>query len=43
MFAITILDSEHKIFIIYIATPSIELSDKMHPSKKAQIAYLKAN
>ncbi len=34
---------EHKAFIIYVATFSINLDDKMHFSKKAQIVYLKAD
>ncbi len=34
---------EYKTFIVYIAVLSIDLDDEMHPSKKAQIAYLKAD
>ena len=40
---IAILDSKHKVFVIYIATFNINLVDKVYPLKKAQIAYLKAD
>ena len=42
-FAIVALNSEYKIFIVYIATFSLNLGDKMHPLIKAQIAYLKVD
>ncbi len=32
---------EHKAFIIYVATLSVDSDDEVHPSKKAQIAHLK--
>ncbi len=34
-FAIAILDPEYKIFIVYIATLSVDSGDKIHPSKTA--------
>ena len=42
-FIIAAFDSEHKTFVLYVAALSVNLSDKVHPSKKAQIAHLKAN
>ena len=37
------LDLKYKIFVIYVATLNVNLSDEMYPSKKAQIAHLKLN
>ncbi len=42
-FAVTALDLEYKAFVLYIAALSVDLSDKIHPFKRAEIAYLKAN
>ena len=42
-FAATIFDLEHEIFIIHVAALSRNPGDEMHPSKRAQIAYLKAD
>ena len=42
-FTIATLNLEHKLFIVYIATFNVNLGDKVHLLKKAQIAYLKAN
>ncbi len=42
-FAVVALDPEYKPFVVYVATLSIDSGDEMHPSRKAQIAYLKAN
>ena len=36
-------DSEYKVFIVHAAVLSIDSSDEMHLSKRAQIAHLKAN
>ncbi len=42
-FAAAALDSEHKAFIVHVAALSVDSGDEVHPSKRAQIAYLKAN
>ena len=42
-FALAALDPEHKVFVVHVAALSIDLGNKMHLSKRAQIAYLKAN
>ncbi len=42
-FAVTALDLEYKVFIVYVAALDIDLSDKIHFSNKAQIAHLKAD
>ena len=42
-FIVTIVDLEYEIFVVYIAALNVDLGDKMHPLKKAQIAYLKAD
>ena len=36
-------DLEHKTFVVYIATFSVDLGDEMHLLIRAQIAYLKAD
>ncbi len=41
-FAIAALHLEYKAFVIHVATLNVDSVDKMHPLKKAQIAYLKA-
>ena len=38
-----VLDLEYKTFIINITTLCIDSEDKVHPSKKAQIAHLKVD
>ena len=42
-FATVALNSKHKAFVIHIAALSVDLGDEMHPSRRAQIAHLKAN
>ncbi len=42
-FVITALNPKHEAFVIYITAFKVDLDDKMHPLKRAQIAYLKAN
>ena len=42
-FAAAAFDLEYEVFAIHVAALSIDSGDKIHPSKKAQIAYLKAN
>ncbi len=34
---------EHEAFVIYVAALSIDSDDEMHPSRRAQIAHLKAD
>ncbi len=34
-FVVATLDPEHEAFIVHIATPSINLGDKVHPSRRA--------
>ena len=42
-FVIAVFDSEHKIFVVHVAILSIDLSNKVHPSRWAQIAHLKVD
>ena len=42
-FAAAAFNLEHKIFIVHIVILNIDSSDEIYPSKKAQIAHLKAN
>ena len=42
-FAIVIFNPKYKVFVIYITTLSFNSGNKMNPSKKAQIVYLKVN
>ena len=42
-FAATTLDPEHKTFVVYVTALSINPGDEIHLSKRAQIAYLKAD
>ena len=42
-FIASALDLEYKAFVVYITAVSLDLGDKVHPSKRAQIAYLKVN
>ncbi len=37
------LDPKHETFIVQVATLSIDSSNKVHPSKSAQIIYLKVD
>ncbi len=42
-FAGAALDPEHEAFVIHIAALSVNLDDKVHPSRRAQIAHLKVD
>ncbi len=42
-FAAAALDLEYEAFIVHVAALSIDLGDKVHPSRRAQIAHLKAD
>ena len=42
-FIVATFNTEHKAFIVHIAAFSINSSDEMYPSKKAQIAYIKVD
>ena len=42
-FAATVLDLKYKTFVIHIAALSINPGDKLYPSRRAQIAYLKVD
>ncbi len=42
-FAAAALDLEYEAFVVYIAALSVDLGNKMHPSRRAQIAHLKAD
>ncbi len=42
-FAITVLDPEHESFIVHIAALSVDSGDEVQPSRRAQIAHLKAD
>ncbi len=42
-FAATALDPEHKVFAVYIATLSVDSGDEVYPSRRTQIAHLKAD
>ncbi len=42
-FATAALDPEHKTFVVHVAALSVDSGDEMYPSKKAQIAHLKAD
>ncbi len=43
VFAAAALDPEHKSFIVHVVPLSVDSGDEVHPSKRAQIAYLKAD
>lgn len=43
IFAAGILDPEHEVFIVYVATLSINLDNEIHPSNKTPIAHLEAD
>ena len=42
-FVITTLDPEYKTFTVHMIALSINLNNEIHLSKRAQIAYLKAD
>ncbi len=42
-FIVVALDPEQEAFLIYVAALSVDLGDEVHFSKRAQIAYLKAD
>ena len=42
-FVVVTLYPEHKVLVIYIGALNIDSGDEMHPSKRAQIPYLKAD
>ncbi len=42
-FAVVALDPEYEAFIVHVAALSVDLRDEVHPSRRAQIAYLKAD
>ena len=42
-FVAAALDLEYKTFIIYVAAHNVDFGNKVHPSKRAQIAHLKAD
>ncbi len=42
-FAVAALDPEHEAFVVHIAALSVDSGDEVHPSKRAQIAHLKAD
>ena len=37
------LNPEHKAFVIYVTTLSVDSGDEVHPSKRAQIVHFKAD
>ncbi len=39
----TALDPDHEAFVIYIVVLNVDSGNKMHPSRRAQIAYLKVD
>ncbi len=42
-FAVAALDPEQEVFVVHITTLSIDSGDEIYPSKRAQIAHLKAD
>ncbi len=42
-FAVAALDLEYKAFVVHIAAVIVDLGDEVHPSRRAQIAHLKAD
>ncbi len=42
-FTTAALDSEHEAFVVHVATLSVNSGDEVHPSKRTQIAHLKAD
>ncbi len=43
VFAEATLDPKHEAFVVHIAAFSVDSDDEMHPSRRVQIAYLKAD
>lgn len=43
MFVVVFLDSEHKVFVVYIVALGMDLGEEMHSSKKTQIVYIKVD
>ncbi len=42
-FAAAALDPEHEVFVVLVAALGVDLGDEVHPSRRAQIAHLKAD
>ncbi len=42
-FVVAAPDPKHETFIVYVTSLSVDSGGKVHPSKKAQIAHLKAD
>ena len=42
-FAAAALDPEHEAFVVHVAALSFDSGDEVHPSRRAQIAHLKAD
>ncbi len=42
-FTTAALNPEHEAFVVHVATLSVDSGDKMHPSRRAPIAHLKAD
>ncbi len=42
-FAVVAIDPEHEAFMVHVAAFGVNLGDEVHPSRRAQIAHLKAD
>ncbi len=42
-FAVTALNPKYEAFVVHVATLSVNSGDEVHPSRRAQIAHLKAD
>ncbi len=42
-FVAVALDLEHEAFVVHVAALSVDLGDEVHPSRRVQIAHLKAD
>ncbi len=42
-FVVVALDPEHEAFVVHVAALSVDLVDEIYPSRRAQIAHLKAD
>ncbi len=42
-FAAVAIDPEHEAFVVHVVALSVDLVDKVHPSRRTQIAHLKAD
>ncbi len=42
-FAVAALDPEHEAFVVHVAALSVDSGDEVYPSRRAQIAHLKAD